>query len=593
MTTPQTPEVKTVKIPSSVSVKRFAEILGMPVTQVITELMKNKIFATINEDIEFDTASIIAQDLGFETEEDLEIGSEGTLTLERLVEICNQEKSSGKKLDKRAPIVTILGHVDHGKTTLLDTIRKASVASGEAGGITQRISAYQVKKHNKVITFIDTPGHEAFSGMRKRGVSIADIAILVVAADDGVRPQTKEVITYLKEHKLPVIVAINKIDKPEANIQKVKQELGEQGIVLEEWGGNVIAVEISAKKNIGIDKLLENILLVADVEEFRADNKRDGLAVILESHLDPQKGPVAIALVKTGTLKVGQDISSGSVYGRIRRLEDFTERSILTATPSMPVIIYGLSAPANTNDVVQVASGKTAARIKSKEALLGKSIGNAKKGKGSSDDDENVKKLNIVLKADVQGSLEALEQILASISHEEVAIQEVAIGVGNITESDVKLAESAGAIIYGFNVTATAVANRMAEMSKVEIETFNIIYKLVENIKERLSAMLPPEIIRTDLGRMAILAVFKTGKYDMIVGGRVIDGKIVRKTLIEVKRDDEIVGTGKITQLQKNKVNAEEVGSGNECGITFEGNLKLQVGDTLIAYSEESRKRSL
>ncbi len=593
MPTETTAAPKTVKIPSSVSVKRFAELLGMPVTQVITELMKNKIFATINEDIEFDTASIIAQDLGFETEEDLETSSEGTLTLERLIEICNQEKSSGKKLDNRAPIVTILGHVDHGKTTLLDTIRKASVAAGEAGGITQRISAYQVKKHNKVITFIDTPGHEAFSGMRKRGVSIADIAILVVAADDGVRPQTKEVITYLKEHKLPVIVAINKIDKPEANVQKVKQELGEQGILLEEWGGNVIAVEISAKQNIGIDKLLDNILLVADVEEFRADNKRDGLAVILESHLDPQKGPVAIALVKTGTLKVGQDISSGSVYGRIRRLEDFTGRSILTATSSMPVIIYGLSAPANTNDVVQVASGKTAARIKSKEALLGKYVGNAKKGKSSSDDDESVKKLNIVLKADVQGSLEALEQILASITHEEVAIQEVAIGVGNITESDVKLAESSGAVIYGFNVTATAVANRMAEMSKVEIETFNIIYKLVENIKERLSAMLPPEIIRTDLGRMAILAVFKTGKYDMIVGGRVIDGKIARKTLIEVKRDDEIVGSGKITQLQQNKKNTEEVSSGNECGITFEGNLKLQVGDTLIAYSEESRKRTL
>jgi translation initiation factor IF-2 len=593
MTTSQAPTVKTVKIPSSVSVKRFAEILGMSVTQVITELMKNKIFATINEDIEFDTASIIAQDLGFETEEDLENGSEGTLTLERLIEICNQEKSSGKKLDQRVPIVTILGHVDHGKTTLLDTIRKSSVALGEAGGITQRISAYQVKKHNKVITFIDTPGHEAFSGMRKRGVSIADIAILVVAADDGVRPQTKEVISYLKEHKLPVIVAINKIDKPEANVQKVKQELGEQGILLEEWGGNVIAVEISAKQNIGIDKLLDTILLVADVEEFRADNKRDGLAVILESHLDPQKGPVAIALVKTGTLKVGQDISSGSVYGRIRRLEDFMQRSIPSATASMPVIIYGLNAPANTNDVVQVASGKTAARIKSKEALLGKSVGNAKKSKGASDDDENVKKLNIVLKADVQGSLEALEQILASIQHEEVAIQEIAIGVGNITESDVKIAESSGAVLYGFNVTATPVANRMAEMSKVEIETFNIIYKLVENIKERLSAMLPPEIIRTDLGRIAILAVFKTTKYDMIVGGRVSEGKIPKKALIEVKRDDEIVGTGKITQLQQNKHATDEVGSGNECGITFEGNIKIQVGDTLIAYMEESRKRTL
>ena len=584
---------KKVKIPSAVSVKRFSELLGLPVTQVITELMKNKIFATINEDIEFDTASIIAQDLGYETEEDLETGSEGTLTLERLIEICHQEKSSGKKLDKRAPIVTILGHVDHGKTTLLDTIRKASVAAGEAGGITQRISAYQVKKHNKLITFIDTPGHEAFSGMRKRGVSIADIAILVVAADDGVRPQTKEVITYLNEHKLPVIVAINKIDKAEANIPKVKQELGEQGILLEEWGGNVIAVEISAKQNIGIDKLLENILLVSEVEEFQADNKRDGLAVILESHLDPQKGPVAVAVVKTGTLKVGQDISSGSVYGRIRRLEDFAERSITTATPSTPVIIYGLSAPANTNDVVQVASGKTAARIKSKEALLGKSVGNAKKGSSNQNDDESVKKLNIVLKADVQGSLEALEQILSSITHDEVAIQEIAVGVGNITESDVRIAESSGSVLFGFNVDATPVANRMAEMSKVEIKTYNIIYKLVEDIKERLSAMLAPEIVRTDLGRLSVLAVFKTGKYDMIIGGRVSEGKIAKKSLVEVKRDDEIVGKGKITQLQQNKNNTDEVGSGNECGITFEGNVKIAEGDTLISYMEEERKRSL
>jgi translation initiation factor IF-2 len=587
--------VKTVKIPSSVSVKRFAELLDMPATSVITELMKNKIFATINEDIEFDTASIIAQDLGFETEEDLESGAEGAITLERLIEICHQEKSSGKTLDKRAPIVTVLGHVDHGKTTLLDTIRKANVAGGEAGGITQRISAYQVKKHNKIITFIDTPGHEAFSGMRSRGVSIADIAILVVAADDGVRPQTREVIDYLKQHKIPIIVALNKIDKPEANPVKVKQELGELGIVLEEWGGSVIAVEISAKKNINIDKLLENVLLVADVEDFRADGKRDGLAVILESHLDPQKGPVAVALVKTGTLKVGQDITSGTVYGRIRRLEDFAGRSIVSAAPSVPVIVYGLSAPAHANDIIQVASGKTAARNKSKEALLGKDFGSIKKtsGKNRSDENENIKKFTIVLKADVQGSLEALDNILSSLVHEEVAWQSIAEGVGNITESDIRIAESAGAVVYGFNVDATPVAKRMAEMSKVEIQTYNIIYKLVEDVKNRLSALLPPEIIRTDTGRLNVLAVFKTGKHDMIVGGRVGEGKIAKKNLVEVKRNDETIGSGKITQLQRNKENTDEVGSGNECGITFEGTVKVQEGDIFIAYTEEEKKRTL
>jgi translation initiation factor IF-2 len=588
-----TQATKKVKIPSSVSVKKFAEILGLPVTRVITELMKNKIFATINEEIEFDTASIIAQDMGFETEEDLEGGDEGTLTLERLLEICAQEKASGKKLDGRPPVVTILGHVDHGKTTLLDTIRKANVAGGEAGGITQHIRAYQVKKHGKMITFIDTPGHEAFSGMRQRGVSIADIAILVVAADDGVRPQTKEVITYLKERKLPIIVAINKVDKPEANPQRVKQELAEQDILVEDWGGSVLSVEISAKKNIGIDKLLENILLVAEVEDFQADSKRDGLAVVLESHLDPQKGPVATVLVKTGTLKVGQDITAGSAYGRIRRMEDFTEKSVTSAAPSTPVTLYGLNAPSNTNDVVQVVSGKLAARVKSKEALLGKTAAPAKKGIKDQNQDENVKKLNVILKADVQGSLEAIEQILNTIHSDEVALEEIGSGVGSITESDIKLAESAGAMILGFNVAPTPVAKRMAEMSKVEIETFNIIYKLVEVVKEKLSDMLPPEIIRTDLGRLSVLAVFKTGKRDMIVGGRVVSGKMIRNAQIEVVRDGEILGKGKLSNLQQNKNNTDEVGQGNECGVTFEGPVKIQVGDTLACFKEEERKRTL
>jgi translation initiation factor IF-2 len=584
---------KKVKIPSSVSVKKFAEILNLPVPRVITELMKNKIFATINEEIEFDTASIIAQDLGFETEEDLEAAGEATLTLERLLEICAQEKTSGKKLDGRPPVVTILGHVDHGKTTLLDTIRKANVAGGEAGGITQHISAYQVKKHGKTITFIDTPGHEAFSGMRQRGVSIADIAILVVAADDGVRPQTKEVITYLKERKLPVIVAINKIDKPEANLQRVKQELAEHDILIEEWGGQVMCVEISAKQNIGIDKLLENILLVAEVEDFQADTKRDGLAIVLESHLDPQKGPVATILVKTGTLKVGQDITAGTAYGRIRRIEDFAGKSITVATPSMPIILYGLNAPANTNDVVQVVSGKMAARVKSKEALLGKSATATKKSSSDQSQEDGIKRLNIILKSDVQGSLEAIQQILGTIHSNEVAVHEIASGVGSITESDVKLAETAGAIILGFNVTPTPVAKRMAEMSQVSIESFNIIYKLVEAVKNKLSAMLPPEIIRTDLGRLSVLAIFKTGKRDMIVGGRVTSGKMIRNAQIEVKRDDEVIGKGKLANLQHNKNNTDEVGQGNECGVTFEGSVKIQVGDTLICFKEEEKKRTL
>lgn len=578
--------VKKVALPSSVTVKKLSEVLHLPVATIITELMKNNILATINEEIDFDTASIIASDLGFETEPAEEKVEVGRLTIEGLNKILEEEKSSGKNLSPRPPIVTILGHVDHGKTTLLDTIRKASVAAGEAGGITQHISAYQVKKHKQLITFVDTPGHEAFSAMRKRGLSIADIAILVVAADDGVRPQTKEVIEYLKEHKLPVIVAINKIDKPDARPERVKQELAEHGILFEEWGGDVMCTEISAKSNINIDKLLDNILLLAEVEDFRADNKRDGYAIVLESNLDPQKGPVATALVRTGTLKVGQDVVAGSAFGRIRRIEDFTGKSIEKADPSVPATIYGFNAPPQVNDIVQVVTGKGIVRALSKESGI-------KKMTKIQEDDAEKKKLAFILKADVQGSLEAIEQILSSIESDEVTLDLISSGVGAITESDIRIAESAHALVIGFNSEPTSVAKRMAEGSGIKIETFNIIYKLVEAVKEKLTDMLAPEIVRTDYGRLSVLAVFKTGKRDMIVGGRVSEGKMVRKSLLEIKRGDEIIGQGTMQNLQRNKENADEVGQGNECGVVFEGNVKIAVGDTLICYKEEEKKRSL
>lgn len=580
---------KVVALPETITVKKFAELLHVPVASVITELMKNKILASINEEIDFDTASIIAAELGFQVTESTEEKA-GTLTLEDLTKICSNEKTESERpLVARPPIVTILGHVDHGKTTLLDTIRKANVAAGEAGGITQKISAYQVKKHGQMITFIDTPGHEAFSGMRERGVSIADIAILVVAADDGVRPQTKEVIQFINEKKLPVIVAINKIDKPEARPDRVKQELAENGILFEGWGGEVICVEVSAKGGLNIDKLLESILLVAEVEDFKADNKRDGLAVVLESHLDPQKGPVATLLVKTGTLKVGQDIIAGSAFGRVRRLEDFTGKSRETAGPSLPVTLYGFGSVPQVNDVVQVVSGKSLARLKSQEALLkeGEVKHVARK------EDETIKRLPILIKADVQGSLEAIGQILGAIHHDEVMLEEIATGVGSITESDIKLAASAGARIYGFNVEPTSVAKRIAENMHVPIQSFSIIYKLVEAVKEEMANLLPPEIIRTDHGSLSVLAIFKTGKRDMIVGGRVTDGKMIRKSKIEVKRDGSVIGEGTMTNLQKNKENADEVGQGNECGVVYEGPVKIAAGDTLLSFTVEEKRRRL
>ncbi len=590
-------EPKKVKLPAIITVKKFGEVLSLSVSSVITELMKNGILATINEQIDFETASILAQDLGYIVEE--EILEEGEkMTLEKLLELLKKEKESSDIFQPRPPVVTILGHVDHGKTTLLDTIRKTNVVAKESGGITQHINAYQVKKKSKLITFVDTPGHAAFSAMRERGVSIADIAVLVVAADDGVRPQTKEVVDYLLAKKIPTIVAINKIDKPEANIQKVKKELGDNGILLEDWGGQVLSAEISAKKNIGIDDLLENILLLMEVEDFRADQKRSALGIVLESHLDPQKGPVATVLIKTGILKEGQDIIAGSAYGRVRRIEDFVGKRMTEAGPSTPISLIGLNNLPNTNDILQVASSKSVAKARS--AAIGQSLGPADQGSQLSAQkiyktiaDEKIKKLNIILKADVQGSLEAIGQILGEIKSDEVAVDYIGTGIGNINESDVRLAQSTGAVVFGFSVEITPVAKRMAETGQVEIKIYKIIYELVSDIKNRLVEMLPPEIERVNFGKLQVLAIFKTGKKDMIVGGKVINGKVMQGSPVEVLREGQIIGKGSLANLQQNKVDTDEVKEGNECGITFLGETKIKEGDTLAFYKEEVKKKTL
>jgi translation initiation factor IF-2 len=583
---------KIVKIPSTVTVKKFAEILDVPATTLITELMKNGIMATINEEIDFDTAAIIAEDLGYTVQEDLEVGDDEVLTLEKLLDICAKEKLSDEKLSPRPPIVTILGHVDHGKTTLLDTIRKSSVASGESGGITQHISAYQTRKRGKNITFVDTPGHEAFAAMRERGVSIADIAVLVVAADDGVRPQTKEVINYLKEKKIPTIVAINKIDKPNANPARVKQELAEQEIVIEEWGGKVICNEISAKNNIGITDILESVLLLAEVEDFKANEKRDGLAVVLESHKDEQKGPVATVVIKTGTLKVGQDINVGRTYGRIRRMENHRGESIDKATPSTPVTIFGLIDTAETNDIVQVANAKRNARLKSQEVAM-RLTGDKKQVKSITDNNDTPK-YNIIIKSDVQGSIEAIEQILNTIPQTKVAVSFIDTGVGNITESDIKMAGSSDATIYGFNVVASSVAKRMAEDAKVSVKTYKVIYELVDDIKNILLSMLPDEIERTDIGELEVLGIFRTEKNKMIVGGRVTKGKVILKDAkVDVYRGENMIGSGELTNLQHNKVDIDEVKKGQECGLTFAGETKIKVGDVIHIYTEILKEKEL
>jgi len=585
-------EIQSIKIPPTVTVKRFAEILDIPATELITELMKNGIMATINEEVDFDTAAIIAEDMGFTASEDLEIADDETITLEKLLDICEKEEKSDEKLENRPPIVTILGHVDHGKTTLLDSIRKASVASGESGGITQHISAYQTKKRGKYITFIDTPGHEAFAAMRERGVSIADIAVLVVAADDGVRPQTKEVIKYLTEKDIPTIVAINKIDKPNANSARVKQELAEHGIIIEEWGGKVMCNEISAKNNIGVTDILESILLLAEVENFRANSSRDGLAVVLESHKDPQKGPISTVVVKTGTLKVGQDVNVGKTYGRIRHMENHRGDSLDIAKPSAPVTIFGLLDTAQTNDIVQVARAKKSARIKSQE--VASRLAGDKKNVKSITDNDGIPKLNIIIKADVEGSIEAIEQILGTIPQEKVAISYIDTGVGNITESDIRLGSSAATIVYGFNVSVSPVAKRMAEDDKITVSSYKVIYELVDDIKSRLLAMLPDEIERTDVGELEVLGVFFTEKDKMIIGGKVTKGMAQAKNIkIDVYRKENKIGTGILANLQHNKVDIDEVKKGQECGMTFTGETKIKIGDTLQMYTEILQEKIL
>ncbi|QQS61733.1 MAG: translation initiation factor IF-2 [Candidatus Moraniibacteriota bacterium] len=584
-TSPQSEE-KIIKIPETITVQRFSEILQLSVSAVIMELMKNKILATINDEIDFETASIIAQDLGFTTQKDLDVTAGESVTLEKLLEICRQEKEKGLRLTPRPPIVTILGHVDHGKTTLLDYIRKASVAQSEVGGITQGISAYQTKKQGKYITFVDTPGHEAFASMRQRGVSLADIAILVVAADDGVKPQTKEVIAYLKEKKIPTIVAITKIDKPEAKTARVKQEVSEHGILLEGWGGDVMCAEVSGKSGKGVDQLLESILLLSEVEDFSADKKRDGLGIVLEGNLDAKKGPVAIVLVKTGTFRVGQDVVAGTVSGRIRRIENWKGESIPFAEPSVPATIIGLSDVPQSNTILQVIDAK-------KERRLRDTINFSKKKTISAQKDDSKKVVSVILKADTQGSLEAVQQILSTFTNDEVSLDYIDAGIGSITESDIRSAKAGEASIFGFSVEATPVAKRMAQADSVEIKTYRIIYELVDDIKTRMENLLEPEVIRTDLGKMGVLAIFKTTKKDMILGGKVIKGKIAKGANIEVMREDRLIGIGKLVNLQQNKVDVNEVKQNYECGVTFEGETRIVAGDILVCSFQEIRKRTL
>ncbi len=583
------------EVPENIIVKELAEKMEIKSVDLIAKLIENKIFASINEVLDFDTAEIIADDFGFE--------------LKKLESVDKKRKQSLKKkigsgAKKRPPIVVVMGHVDHGKTTLLDKILKTNVAEKEDGGITQNFSAYQVKKKGETITLMDTPGHEAFHAMRQRGAYATDLAVIVVAANDGVKPQTIEAIDFAREMEVPILIAINKIDKPEANVEKVKKQLSEIDIVPEDWGGETVCMNISAKTGKGVDELLEMIILTADLEEIKANPNSLAEAFVIESHLDSQSGPVATVLVQNGTLKKGDYINVESCCGRVKEISNFMGKKIYSAPPSMPVTITGLNEVPKVGSLLFAETSRFAAEDKVRKFLQEGQEGNIKNKAVDSAKikqlvkSHQMKKLNIILKADTKGSLEAIAQILETIKSDEAIVQILKMGVGNITETDIKMANSSGAKIIGFNIGLDISVKKIAQKEDVDIKVYKIIYELMNDIKEELTSILGTEIVRTDLGVLKVIAVFKSGKksakkVDMIVGAKVESGKIEKASLIEVLRDGEKAGQGKAKELQYNKKNVGEVKSGNNAGITYEGNVIIEEGDVLNAYKEEERAREI
>lgn len=521
----------------------------------------------------------------------------------------NEKKSSFR----RPPVVVILGHVDHGKTTLLDYIRKTKVAEREEGGITQHIGAYQVEVPqepksreseanrgiprrarddfaNRKITFLDTPGHEAFSAVRSRGAKVADIAILVVAADDGVKPQTKEAIRHIQEAKIPFIVALNKIDKPQSNPAMAKQQLAEAGVFLEGWGGQVSVLEISAKTGKEIDELLELLILTAELENLESNPDKKAEGVVIESHLDKKRGYLATLLIQDGTLKIGEYIVSGQSFAKLKMMEDFSGKNTKEAGPSDPVLTLGWDQAPSVGEKFQAA--KTKEEI---DELLSRAP-SAKKPifiKESGPIKENKKNLNIVFKADTQSSLEAIAEAIKNISSEEVAYRVLGYGIGNIKDNDIQTAATSGGFVYGFYVEVEDSAKRLAEKEKIEIKTFKIIYEIVEELRKDLSGLLEPEIKRTVLGKVRVLKLFKKAANYQVVGGKVVWGLAKRNSLIDVLRNDGKIVSGRLSQLQHNKIDSEEVKEGLECGIKFEGPPEIQEGDTLEIYQEEKIKKSI
>jgi len=581
---------KKIELPATITVRDLAQKIESSPIQIIKNLMKNGVMANINQIVDFDTAAIIASEMGYEASlESPEIPEEketGEVPMWRQV-IAGEEQAS---LAPRPPVVTILGHVDHGKTSLLDAIRHADVAGGEAGGITQHIGAYQVEQKGRSITFLDTPGHAAFTAMRARGAQGADIVVLVVAADDGVMPQTKEAIAHAKAARVPIVVALNKIDKPNANIENVKKQLGDNDLVPDDWGGNTIVVPVSAKQKLGIEDLLEAILLVADNTDIRANPKGKVIGSVIEAELDKSKGPVATLLVQNGTLQSGDIVVAGNAYGRLRALFDFRGRKVEKAEPSVPVSVMGLSELPSAGDPFQVVeSEKEARQVITKRQEAAKTQATAQK-KISLEElfakvkSGEAKELNLILKADVQGSLEPIVNEIKNLGKGEIAINILYAETGNISENDVMLASASQAIIVGFSVQADVSARRLADTEGVSIRLYDIIYRLTEDVEKALKGMLTPEFTERVIGKATVLAVFNLSKGGKIAGCRVTDGEVRRNGKIRIYRGKDIVYEGEISSLKHEKEDVREMRQGFECGIGLRNFNDLQVGDFIECY---------
>src|SRR5574344_1018071 len=576
-------QITEIKIPPFITVKEFAEGIGKKSSEIIMELMKLGVMATINQELDFDTACLVADALGISAELLEEKTEEDILFAE--------EEDNDANMEPRPPVVVVMGHVDHGKTSLLDRIRSTNVIEGEAGGITQKIGAYTVRLKGRQITFLDTPGHEAFTTMRARGAQFTDIAILVVAADDGVMPQTIEAINHAKAANTEIIVAINKIDKPGANPDKVKQELTNYGLVPEEWGGSNIMIPISAKKGIGIDELLENVLLTADVMELKADPKGQARGAVIEAQLDKSRGPVASVLVQKGTLKQGDTVVCGPIMGNVRAMYDDKANPIKKAGPSVPVEIIGLPEVPVAGELLYAVTDDKMARqlvekrkIKQREDQLHRSSKMSLETLAAQMAAGDVKDLNLIIKADVQGSVEAVQQSMEKLTNGEVKVNIIHSAVGAINESDIVLADVSNAIIIGFNVRPNQMIVDKAKEANVDIRLYSVIYNAIEDVENAMKGMLAPKIEEVVWGHAEIRALFKVSGIGTIGGSYVTDGKILRGCSIRVIRDDIIVYTGVLGSLQHEKDSVKEVVSGHECGLTVEKYNDIKVGDVIEAF---------